>query len=87
MGSEWGASLRRTWGGRLTQPAACQSWLSGECLNPHPGVRPRLKDTSSPSQTTPGEEEGPQPLGPQPCPGVCSTFGLFVFAQYSQFGC
>lgn len=95
MRAERGASLPRTRGGRLTQPGAGQRRLSGECLSPQPGVRPKLKKPSSLSQpphrpltATPSQEEGPpQPLGPQPGPGVCSTFCLFVFAQYSQFGC
>ena len=50
MRAERGASLPRTRGGRLTQPGAGQRRLSGECLSPQPGVRPKLKKPSSLSQ-------------------------------------
>ena len=53
MRAERGASLLRTRGGRLTQPAAGQRRLSGECLSPQPGVRPKLKEPSSLSQPPP----------------------------------
>lgn len=96
MRAERGASLLRTRGGRLTQPAAGQRRLSGECLSPQPGVRPKLKEPSSLSQPPPRRTPHPHPWPrrgsssasrPSPGPGVCSTFCLFVFAQYSQFGC
>ena len=48
---------------RLTQPEAGPRWLSGERLHPQPGVRPCLKEPSSPSQP-PGEEASPPQLLP-----------------------
>lgn len=56
---------------RLTQPAAGHRWLSGERLNPHPGVCPCLKDPSSPRQPPwrRGESSSAAP-GRQPGRGV-----------------
>lgn len=94
MRAERGASLLRTRGGRLTQPAAGQRRLSGECLSPQPGVRPKLKKPSSLSQTppaapptpTPGQEEGPpQPLGPHPAQGFAALSAyLFSLSTHSS---
>ena len=68
MRAERGASLPRTRGGRLTQPGAGQRRLSGECLSPQPGVRPKLKKPSSLNQPPRRHPPSPPfwvPPGPQ----------------------